>query len=371
LDKSRFEILVALPSDRGFLPEELAKIPQVKVCIIPSDPVLMGARRFRAFRTVLKQPQVILAFFDVVKRHVQLIRKEHIDLILTNSIKSDYYGSLAAAIARRPVLWYLHDYVDNHYFPGWARLGLVFFANFFAKKILCNSNATCMAIERLGGDRKKLVTVYPPSIDRVETILRPDIRRELDLSPKTRLVTMVGRITAPKGQLEFVRAAEMVIQSKNNVVFLLVGESVFGAYDDNYARQVEDAIQQLPQPQRVYLLGARQDSLGIIAESDVIVFHSLWPEGFGLAVAEAMELGRPVVSTRVGGTVELIEDGVTGLSVEPADIVGMSRAICELLDDPEKANILAKAGQKHTKQILSLNNIQKLQSVLEDLICMH
>jgi glycosyltransferase involved in cell wall biosynthesis len=352
------------------LPEELAKIPGVRIRVVPTDPVLIGARRFKAFRTVMSHPWIVLAFFNMVGCYARLIREENIDIILTSSIKSDYYGSLVGALARCSVVWYVHDIVDAHYFPKWARDSLVLFANLFAAKILCNSDATRLALMCAGVNEKKLLTVYYPPIDQVEIANASDvdIRSEMDVPSSTRLVTIVGRITFTKGQLEFVRAAGEVMLKQKDVLFLIVGDSVFGAYDDDYKQQVVQAIEQLSEPRRVRMLGMRPDVLRIISESDVIVFHSLWPEGFGLAVAEAMQLGRPVVATPLGGTSEMIEDGVTGLRVEPGDVTGLSSAICRLLDNREEVDRLGQAGQQRIRQMLSPGNVRQLQLALENVV---
>ena len=364
LDKERFDIVVALPSDQGMVPEELAKIPKVRVRVVASDATLIRASRFDAFTTLLRHPGVILAVFATVKQYVQVIRAEAVDLVFTNTVKSDYYGALAAWFTRRPSVWYMHDFVDQHYFPGWVRGSLVLFANLFATTIFCNSNATRMSLIKAGVSGKKLETIYPPAIDGSQPREPVHIRTELAVSPTTRLVTMVGRITRPKGQVEFVRAAKLVLAIRRDVVFLIVGDSVAGSYDDAYKAELEQEVRALNDP-RIRMLGMRHDVLGIVAESDSVVFPSLWPEGFGLAVAEAMELGRPVIATTTGGTAEMIEDGVTGLRVAPYDVAGLSRAICHLLDHPEQAQQLGAAGHQHIRHLLSSQNIDQLQQTLE------
>jgi glycosyltransferase involved in cell wall biosynthesis len=226
-------------------------------------------------------------------------------------------------------------------------------------------------LKRVGILGEKLGMILYPPMSEIEIADAPrrDYRSELGLPRNARLVTMVGRITLPKGQLQFVSAAKRVMSLRGDVVFLIVGDSLFGEYDEDYKKQVEQAIAELPEPQRVMMLGERTDATQIMAESDVVVFHSLWPEGFGLSLAEAMDLGRPVVATRLGGTAEIIENGVTGLAVEPGDVAGLSRSICKLLDDPQGARALGQAGQQRIRRILSPENIRELQAVLDDIVC--
>jgi glycosyltransferase involved in cell wall biosynthesis len=80
-------------------------------------------------------------------------------------------------------------------------------------------------------------------------------------------------------------------------------------------------------------------------EADVLVFPSIWAEPFGMPTAEAMAAGLPVVTTRRGGLPEVIEDEVTGLLVDAADVDGLTRAIARLLDDPSLRRRFGEAGR--------------------------
>jgi glycosyltransferase involved in cell wall biosynthesis len=82
-----------------------------------------------------------------------------------------------------------------------------------------------------------------------------------------------------------------------------------------------------------------------IREADILVNPSL-SETFGMALVEAMASGVPVISTRVGGMPEVIEDGVTGLLIPPDDPASLAHAIQALLRDPARRQAMGAAGRE-------------------------
>jgi glycosyltransferase involved in cell wall biosynthesis len=80
-------------------------------------------------------------------------------------------------------------------------------------------------------------------------------------------------------------------------------------------------------------------------QASVVVAPSVG-EGFGMAALEAMERGRPVIATGVGGLVDLVRDGETGLFVPPADVDALAEAIVALASDPARARRLGENGRR-------------------------
>ena len=84
----------------------------------------------------------------------------------------------------------------------------------------------------------------------------------------------------------------------------------------------------------------------LLEGADLVVFPAIWDEPFGLPVIEAMASGLPVISTRVGGIPETVEDGQTGILVEPDNPTQLASAINDLLDDPARRRRMGLAGRR-------------------------
>ncbi len=95
---------------------------------------------------------------------------------------------------------------------------------------------------------------------------------------------------------------------------------------------------------RVLFAGARDHVPSLLAGCDVLALPS-YAEGMPLVVLEAMAQSRPVVASAVGGSPEVVVDGVTGLLVPPGDVHALAAALRGLLADPERARRLGEAGR--------------------------
>jgi len=151
----------------------------------------------------------------------------------------------------------------------------------------------------------------------------------------TPTVLFLGRISKRKGANELITAMRKVTRQVPDAVLELGGDGDLDAYRKLAAG--------LP---NVHFLGWVDDAdrTAALARATVYCLPS-WNEGLPMSVLEAMSAGLPVVSTPVGGIPEAVENGVTGLLVQPGDVEGLTEAICKLLLDPEKAKSMGKIGQ--------------------------
>lgn len=108
---------------------------------------------------------------------------------------------------------------------------------------------------------------------------------------------------------------------------------------------------------RFHFLGRRGDVPDLLGSAAVAVVPSHWAEAFGLTVVEAMAAGVPVVASAVGGIPELVDEGVTGLLVPPADPEALATAVERLLRDPAARAAMGAAGREVAHRRFAIDRV--------------
>lgn len=260
-------------------------------------------------------------------------RARRFDLIYANSQKAFVVAAAAGKFARRPVLWYLHDILSPANFSRNNLRVVVGLANVACARVLGNSQATLHAFRREGG-REGLAHLAYPGIDPREYlgVSRREVERaRASISPHPGPVIGVFSRLAPwKGQHVVLDAAARLPE----VQIALVGEALFGEHD--YAEALRARAQALGIADRVHFLGFRSDVPALMQAVDVVVHSSISPEPFGRVIVEGMLAARPVIATRAGGAVEILQHGRTGLLVGPGSSAELAREVGRLLHDPDQ-----------------------------------
>lgn len=171
-----------------------------------------------------------------------------------------------------------------------------------------------------------------------------NLRYELKLDLETPLIGVVGRLTPQKGIPVALQAFAHLHKHWPTARFVIVGTG-YG----NKPQIYQSLAQSLGISDYVYWLGARTDTIDIIASLDVLVSSSLW-EGLPTVILEAMALGTPVVATNIAGTRDLIKHEQTGLLVPSQHPEALSHAIQQLLRDRVLAHRLAATARRQVEQ---------------------
>jgi len=151
----------------------------------------------------------------------------------------------------------------------------------------------------------------------------------------TRALVYVGRLIHAKGVQDLLYAFELVKQYMPEASLTIVGDGDYRSELEGLAGSGVTFLRELPQ-ERV---------ADVLATADIFV-HPSYSEGQPSAVAEASAIGLPVIASNVGGTRELVEDGITGYLVKPRDARMLASRILYLLTDTDKAHRMGRAGRE-------------------------
>lgn len=184
------------------------------------------------------------------------------------------------------------------------------------------------------------------------------LRDEYGMEPGSRLVGVVARLEPEKGHPTLLSAWPAVLRNVPDAYLLVIGEG-------SQCEPLQRLAAELRIAHRVVFTGRRDDVPAVTAALDVAVLPS-YREAQGLSILEAMALSRPVVASNVGGIPEVIEDGVSGLLVEPHDADGLARAISRLLVDHQFADMVGRAGHDVVRTRFCLAQmVAKVASIYE------
>ena len=170
-------------------------------------------------------------------------------------------------------------------------------------------------------------------------------------------IAIVGRLTPLKGHTYFLKAMAKVVRIMPYVKVWIIGEAPRNK--DSYRQELEALTRRLGLTDTVEFLGNRKDIPQLLSQTDVLVLSSTVPEAFGRVIIEAQAADVPVVATRVGGVVEIIEHEKTGLLVLPKDPDGMAQAVIRLLQDRPFAQALAVQAKKKVLSQYTLAHMAK------------
>lgn len=218
--------------------------------------------------------------------------------------------------------------------PVLRRLELALPARTDATVVVSEEMARRLVGVRGGGGVSVVAPVAPAPRSTASSVR---VRAMVGAGPDQPLVVSVGRLHPQKGHDTLIDAAALLARRMPEVRVVIVGD---GPSADSLAGQVRH----LGLEDVVALVGSHSCGADVLAVADVVALASHW-EGWPLVVAEAVQLGRPVVATAVGGIPEMVVDGVSGWLVAPGSPAALADALQAALADPETAKRRAEAAK--------------------------
>lgn len=206
--------------------------------------------------------------------------------------------------------------------------------------ITCVSQSAADYLKKQVFNKEKVFTVYKGhDLDWYSDIKASDLS-EFDIPEEAVVGICVANIRKMKG-LKYLLEATHLIADMPDFHLLLVGH---GMEHPKFGKLIRES----PMQERIHLAGYRSDVVSLIRSCDFLILPSIKGEGLPKAVIEAMAQGVPPIATRIGGSPELIEDGVSGLIIEPGSPVALSNAIQTFIRSNDQ---LAEMGRRAKERI--------------------
>jgi glycosyltransferase involved in cell wall biosynthesis len=293
---------------------------------------------------------------------VEAVRSSGANLLHGNSLATGRLTGAAAARLGVPVTAHLRDIVG-------LSAAAVADLNGNARLVAVSEAARAFHVGQ-GVDPAKAVTAYNGvDLDRFRPRPRcARVREEFGIPPDALVVLTVGQIGLRKGWDVLAEAAAALAGRFPSLHVLLAGERYSEKSETvAYERAVRGRFAEV-MPGRAHFLGYRGDIADVMNAADLLV-HPARQEPFGRVLLEAAASGLPVVATVVGGTAELLEDGMSARLVPAGDAGALARAVGELLADAGLQASLAAAARRRVEVDFSAERAaERLAAVWNDVL---
>jgi glycosyltransferase involved in cell wall biosynthesis len=311
------------------------------------DVVYMKMQRPRRTWNPRIQARYLALFPSTLLFLRRLIREKGIHLVHFNEIM-DFVAGMAARSCGVPCVCH----VRAHRLPNPYRWALLSLLRSTVDAIVVPSRYTGDWIKDEDakiGECVRLIPDYAWDVSESQPEANGEnFRRELGLAPDQILVTLVSKLTPPKGHEYFILAAEKVLKLAGNIRFVIVGGPIDG--HERAADKIKALGEKLTPAPGLRFVGPRFDLPSVYAASDIVVHCPTFPDTFPTVVLLPMFAGKPVIGSDIGGIPEQIDHDKTGLLVPPGDADALANAILQLASDPAKRKSLGAAARSRINE---------------------
>ncbi len=330
------------------------------IVVVPSEgPVANSSRLLGISTRVIPLPSLRrpwLSFLRSIAALCRTIRETGAIFLHANGSRAMLYAGLAGLLTRRPVIWHLRVWRPDPKLD-WLLVKL-------ATRSIAISDAVRARLSPWPAAQRRCVVVHNGlDLDVFVPSQDPEsVRRSIGIPSGVRAIGTVGRLVPFKGHEYLLEAFTRIRYDYPGIHLLVVGDGPRRA-------ALEQQAQALAIAEVVHFTGHREDVPDILSILDVFILPSI-AEDFGRVLIEAMAMERPVVASNGGGVPEIIQHGVCGLLVPPADPSGMADAVRTLLADPVRCSSMGRAGRQRVEKEFNLQRhaelVEKVYAEVEE-----
>ena len=283
------------------------------------------------------------------KNHIaNYIDKQRIDLLYT-STSVIISGGLAAKKSGIPSISHVHEIpTSNKLYEIFSGL----FLRYFSKTVIVVSNSVAKHWQPYL-KRNQLFKVY-------NGIIFPFTNASFNTKSKTVqniTVTSIARLIPYKGHKYFIEVAKELIKLNDQYQFLIVGDT-FSGYE-SYEEELKILVSENDLHQNIHFLGYRSDVQAILAKTDLFFHPSIAPDPLPTVLFEAIKMKVPLVATKLGGAVEILDNGNCGLLVPHNNEIIAADLINDYFEDEKLKRLNIEKAIEHSNKHFSPKQFNK------------
>jgi lipopolysaccharide heptosyltransferase II len=282
----------------------------------------------------------VLSAIDKIK---DIIKKERIDIVHARSRVPAIPAFFAAHSTGVPFITTCHGYYSKHIFSrvmGWGKFVIVP-SNVVARHMISSFK---VPIQR--------IRLIPRGVD----LEKFDFKKPHDRKDKSEYrIAVIGRITPIKGHIYLIRAMSKVARIIPNAKLYIIGNPPESK--PKYRQELEVLVKRLSLARHVEFSGDCDNISKRLEDIDLLVMPSIGEETFGRVIIEAQASGVPVIASRIGGMVDIIEDNYSGILVNPRDYSGLADAVLRVIKDKDLQNKLSENARACVEKKFTLETM--------------
>ncbi|MBD3424404.1 MAG: glycosyltransferase, partial [Candidatus Latescibacteria bacterium] len=278
-----------------------------------------------------------IKYISPIIRLVLLLRRLRPDIVHTHNLVAHVHAAPAARLLGIPVVHTKHGRaVSSFSSVPWLRRWVY---NLAGRIAVVSDDTGENFIRRTGIDPGRVVTVYNGiDTESFQSSGPRYLREELGFKPSDIIFGSLSRLSPEKDHRTVIEAFSRVAEGHENCMLIIVG-------DGPLRQGLERMVSELSLAGKVIFAGFREDTAGCLRAMDLFLQPSL-EEGLSLTILEAAAAGVPIITTPVGGTPEILTDGVEGVMVEPGSCDQLAAAMESFLQDRGRFSLMARAARK-------------------------
>ena len=292
-------------------------------------------------------------------RLYMIVRSERPDIVHVHSRRgADIWGGLAACLAKIPAV--LTRRVDNPEHVMGVRLKY----SLYSRVVTISEGIRRILLSE--GLKPGKTTLIHSAVDlsRYETSGDMDwFHKEFGLNPDNKAIGTAAQLIPRKGHRYIIEAAPKILERFPEARFLFFGKGPLKS-------ELQDLCRKSGIEKYVCFTGFRTDLEKVLPCLDILL-HPAVMEGLGVSLLQAAASGVPIIGTRAGGIPEVVNDGVNGYLIAPADSRAVVESVVSLLQDPKKRRRFGRAGRDMVESSFSIDAMVEAYMRLYDDIIMN